>query len=115
MAKRIAVLGEMLELGADAAQQHHDLGLFAAEQGIDLVVAVGGINARILAAAAGAAGVPDVAIVGDNKTATAFVASRLEPGDTVLVKGSRGGMHWQIAQQLAGQSVAEWGDWNRNG
>lgn len=110
--RRIAVLGEMLELGDDAVQAHRDIGRTAGELGVDLVVAVGGDLAKQLALSAGAAGVPDVAIVADNVTATAFVQSVLRPRDVVLVKGSRGGMRWQIAEGLAGQPITEWGGWN---
>ncbi|MEU9057125.1 UDP-N-acetylmuramoylalanyl-D-glutamate--2,6-diaminopimelate ligase [Streptomyces sp. NPDC048384] len=103
--RRIAVLGEMLELGDGAVQAHRDVGRMAAEHGVDLVVAVGGDMAKQLALSAGAAGVPDIALVADNDTAAAFLTRLLQPGDVVLIKASRGGMLWQIAQQLTGQPV----------
>ncbi|MET9439148.1 UDP-N-acetylmuramoylalanyl-D-glutamate--2,6-diaminopimelate ligase [Streptomyces sp. NPDC006610] len=103
--RRIAVLGEMLELGDEAVEAHLEVGRFAAESGVDLVVAVGGDLAKQLALAAGAAGVPEVAMVGDNKTAAAYLHTVIRPGDTVLVKASRGGQLWQIAQSLSGQTV----------
>lgn len=105
--RRIAVLGEMLELGDEAVAAHREIGRFAAESGVDLVVAVGGDLAKQLALAAGEAGVPDVAMVGDNKTAAAFLHTVLRPGDKVLVKASRGGQLWQIAQSLTGQPVTD--------
>jgi UDP-N-acetylmuramoyl-tripeptide--D-alanyl-D-alanine ligase len=49
--------------------------------------------------------VPDVAMVGDNVTAAAYLKSIIRPGDVVLVKASRGGQLWQIAQALTGQPV----------
>ncbi|MFJ4342590.1 glutamate ligase domain-containing protein [Streptomyces sp. NPDC088915] len=101
----IVVLGEMLELGDQEAQAHRDVGKMAAEAGVDILVAVGGAMAKQLALAAADAGVPEVAIVADNATATTLVESRLKPGDKVLVKASRGGMLWQVAQGLAGQEV----------
>ncbi|WP_367043931.1 UDP-N-acetylmuramoylalanyl-D-glutamate--2,6-diaminopimelate ligase [Streptomyces sp. Je 1-332] len=103
--RRIAVLGEMLELGDEALEAHRAVGRMAGENGVDLVVAVGGDLAKQLALAAGASGVPDVAIVADNATAAAYVDSVLRPGDVVLTKASRGGMLWQVAQALTGQPV----------
>ncbi|MGW3865765.1 glutamate ligase domain-containing protein [Streptomyces sp. NPDC005047] len=103
--RRIAVLGEMLELGDAAVEAHREVGRMAAENGVDLVVAVGGDMAKQLALAAGAAGVPDIALVGDNATAAAYLDSILRPDDVVLVKASRGGQLWQIAQALTGQPV----------
>lgn len=75
--RKVAVLGEMLELGDELVEAHRAVGRMAAENGVDLVVAVGGELAKQLALAAGAAGVPEVAIVADNATASAFVESRL--------------------------------------
>ncbi|MFD5227995.1 glutamate ligase domain-containing protein [Streptomyces qaidamensis] len=103
--RRIAVLGEMLELEDEAVEAHREIGRFAAESSVDLVVAVGGDLAKQLALSAGAAGVPDVAMVGDNATAAAYLESILRPSDVVLVKASRGGQLWQIAQALTGQAV----------
>lgn len=103
--RRIAVLGEMLELGDEAVEAHREVGRMAAENGVDLIVAVGDTLAKQLALTAGAAGVPDIAMVGDNGTAAAYLASILRPGDVVLVKASRGGQLWQIAQALTGQPV----------
>ncbi|MDX3746410.1 hypothetical protein [Streptomyces sp. AK08-02] len=68
-------------------------------------MAVGDTLAKQLALAAGAAGVPGIAMVGGNGTAAAYLASILRPGDVVLVKASRGGQLWQIAQSLTGQPV----------
>ncbi|OON81905.1 UDP-N-acetylmuramoylalanyl-D-glutamate--2,6-diaminopimelate ligase [Streptomyces tsukubensis] len=96
----------MLELGDEALEAHRAVGRMAGESGVDLVVAVGGDLAKQLALAAGAAGVPDVAIVADNATAAAYVDSVLRPGDVVLTKASRGGMLWQVAQALTGQPVS---------
>jgi len=103
--RKIAVLGEMLELGDEAVEAHREVGRMAAENGIDLIVAVGDTLAKQLALTAGAAGVPDIAMVGDSGTAAAYLASILRPGDVVLVKASRGGQLWQIAQALTGQPV----------
>ncbi|WP_328360253.1 UDP-N-acetylmuramoylalanyl-D-glutamate--2,6-diaminopimelate ligase [Streptomyces sp. NBC_00445] len=103
--RRIAVLGEMLELGDEAVEAHREVGRMAAENGVDLIVAVGDTLAKQLALTAGAAGVPDIAMVGDNGTAAAYLASILRSGDVVLVKASRGGQLWQIAQALTGQPV----------
>ncbi|MFE0256870.1 glutamate ligase domain-containing protein [Streptomyces sp. NPDC059010] len=103
--RRIAVLGEMLELGDKSVEAHREVGRMAAENGVDLVVAVGGHLAKQLALAAGAAGVPDIALIGDRATAAAYLESMLRPGDVVLVKASRGGQLWQIAQALTGQPV----------
>ncbi|MGW6909559.1 glutamate ligase domain-containing protein [Streptomyces sp. NPDC054940] len=100
--RRIAVLGEMLEVGDEAVEAHREVGRMEAENGVDLVVAVGGDLAKHLALAAG---VPDIALVGDKATAAAYLKSILRPGDVVLVKASLGGQLWQIAQALTGQPV----------
>ncbi|MFJ9234426.1 glutamate ligase domain-containing protein [Streptomyces anulatus] len=102
--RRIAVLGEMLELGEEAAKAHWDLGASTAEYGVDLLIGVGGDLAKQTTLGAAHAGV-EAALVRDNETATALLEKILQPGDIVLIKGSRGGMRWQIAQALTGQEV----------
>jgi UDP-N-acetylmuramoyl-tripeptide--D-alanyl-D-alanine ligase len=77
--RRIAVLGEMAELGPDAATYHREVGAHARGEGIDFLVGVGE-PARAYD--------PDE-LVGDPAEAADLLAAQLEPGDTVLVKGSR--------------------------
>ena len=91
-AGRVAVLGEMLELGAHAIGLHEACGRAAAEAGLRLLVAVGGAPAKALAEAAVAAGMPRDSVVyfPSSAEAAGVVAPALQPGDLVLVKGSRG-------------------------
>lgn len=91
-ARKIAVLGEMLELGAHAPRLHAQAGRIAAESGLDLLVAVGGEAAQALALSAANAGMPPSAVVYVPTSADAadLAAKRVRPGDLVLVKGSRG-------------------------
>ncbi|WP_328742216.1 UDP-N-acetylmuramoylalanyl-D-glutamate--2,6-diaminopimelate ligase [Streptomyces caniferus] len=103
--RTIAVLGEMLELGDDALEAHRNVGKMAGELGIDIVIGVGGDMVKQMVLYAGAHGVEQLAMVADNKTAADFLEKILQPGDKVLMKASRGGMLWQIAQQLTGQPV----------
>jgi UDP-N-acetylmuramoyl-tripeptide--D-alanyl-D-alanine ligase len=91
-ARKIAVLGEMLELGAHAARLHTQAGHIAAESGLDLLVAIGGEAAQSLAFAATNAGMPPAAVVyvPTSGEAADIVARKVRAGDLVLVKGSRG-------------------------
>jgi len=87
-ARRFAVLGEMLELGAASEELHRGVGQYAAARGIDVVVGVRG-HAKALAEAAHAAGsaahfFEDPAAAGD------MVRAAAHAGDAVLFKGSRG-------------------------
>ena len=90
--RRIAVLGEMLELGADSRARHHDTGGRAVESGVDLLVAVGGPAADGLISGAVAAGLPAdrTRRFATAAAACAPIAALIRPGDLVLVKGSRG-------------------------
>ena len=91
-ARKIAVLGEMLELGSHAIPLHEECGAAAAAAGLDLLIAVGGPPARALADAAVRAGLPasSVAHVPDREAAARLALQRTRPGDLILVKGSRG-------------------------
>jgi UDP-N-acetylmuramoyl-tripeptide--D-alanyl-D-alanine ligase len=87
--RRVAVLGEMLELGALTDEAHREAGRFAADI-CHLLVAVGGGPAREMAEAARAAGLRNVETTADADAAAEILRQRLEDGDVVLVKGSRG-------------------------
>lgn len=91
-ARRVAVIGEMLELGDKADALHAEVGRAAARANVDLLVAVGGAPARTLAAAAIAEGMPTgrVQYFAKSEEAAPAIAEALEGGDVVLVKGSRG-------------------------
>lgn len=91
-ARKIAVLGEMLELGASATHLHEECGRVAARSGLRLLFAVGGQPARALANAAVAEGMPASAVTYAERSeqAAGLVKNVLRAGDLVLVKGSRG-------------------------
>jgi len=91
-ARKIAVLGEMLELGAHAARLHQECGAAAADAGLDLLIAVGGPSAKVLADHACAGGMPGRAVfyAATSAEAADLAVQRVRPGDLVLVKGSRG-------------------------
>lgn len=91
-ARKIAVLGEMLELGAHAARLHQECGRAAAAAGLQFLIAVGGDAAGELAGAAVRSGMTaaNVVHVPSKAEATALALQRVRPGDLVLVKGSRG-------------------------
>jgi UDP-N-acetylmuramoyl-tripeptide--D-alanyl-D-alanine ligase len=88
--RRMAVLGEMRELGAEADAAHHDIGRMAVECGVEVLVVVGE-DARALGAGARAAGHGGVEVieVSDPAAAVDAIADRAREGDAVLVKASR--------------------------
>jgi len=90
--RRIAVLGEMLELGDYATDLHEEVGRAAARVGIDHLIAVGGAPAEALAAAAVSAGMAAKSVrhFATSDEAALAVAAMVDEGDVVLVKGSRG-------------------------
>lgn len=89
--RRVAVIGEMLELGDASAALHAACGRAAAAADVDRLVVVGGSPVEALAAAAVSAGIP-AADITHEPTSDALVGDVRElvrPGDVVLVKGSR--------------------------
>jgi UDP-N-acetylmuramoyl-tripeptide--D-alanyl-D-alanine ligase len=78
----------MLEMGEQGPALHAACGRAAAEAGLDLVVGVQG-NAEHLAAAACKGGVAAL-FLPDADAAGRWLGTNLQPGDVVLVKGSRG-------------------------
>jgi UDP-N-acetylmuramoyl-tripeptide--D-alanyl-D-alanine ligase len=77
--RRLAVLGEMRELGPEAATYHREVGEHARERGVELIIGVGELATAYE---------PDVHVA-DAEAAADALAEALGPGDAVLVKGSR--------------------------
>jgi UDP-N-acetylmuramoyl-tripeptide--D-alanyl-D-alanine ligase len=100
--RRIAVLGEMLELGDQAIALHDASGRAAARAGVDVLVVIGGPPADGLAAGASAAGLDRSRIhrFADSASAAEPVARLVAPGDLVLVKGSHGTRTDIVADRL---------------
>jgi UDP-N-acetylmuramoyl-tripeptide--D-alanyl-D-alanine ligase len=88
--RRIAVLGEMAELGPGAAGYHREVGAHARAEGVDLLVGVGE-PARDYE--------PDE-LVGAPAEAAELLVAQLEPGDAILVKGSRSAGLEAVAEAL---------------
>jgi UDP-N-acetylmuramoyl-tripeptide--D-alanyl-D-alanine ligase len=90
--RRVAVVGEMLELGDLSRSLHEDCGRAAAHAGLGLLITVGGAPAEALGASAIASGMArrHVAHFATSEEAAEAIRARIENGDVVLVKGSRG-------------------------
>jgi UDP-N-acetylmuramoyl-tripeptide--D-alanyl-D-alanine ligase len=87
--RAFAVLGDMFELGDDAAELHAEVGRRAAAAGVETLVCVGELSAHT-AAAARAAGLTRVFETTSAEEAAARVRAAARSGDAVLVKASRG-------------------------
>jgi UDP-N-acetylmuramoyl-tripeptide--D-alanyl-D-alanine ligase len=103
--RRVAVAGEMLELGEQATALHAACGRAAARAGLAVLVAVGGAPAEALAAAAREEGMPPASVhwVATSAEAADLVSGLVRPGDVVLVKGSRGVRTEVVARRLRGE------------
>ena len=100
--RKVAVLGEMAELGDATRQGHEDAGRLAADLGIDVLVAVGGEEAEAAAAAAVARGGRlRAVVVPDARAALAVLQDLLMPGDVVLAKASHAMHLEELAVTLA--------------
>jgi UDP-N-acetylmuramoyl-tripeptide--D-alanyl-D-alanine ligase len=89
--RRVAVLADMLELGPVAAETHRALGHQVARLGIDILICVGP-DTRLTANAAILDGMDPTLVhwTADREEAAALALQLAQPGDAVLVKGSRG-------------------------
>jgi UDP-N-acetylmuramoyl-tripeptide--D-alanyl-D-alanine ligase len=103
--RRIAVLGEMLELGREAETLHRKTGRFAAEQGIHAVIGIRGAGRWMVdeAIAAGLSG-GAASFFETPEEAGEYLRHYLKPGDAVLFKGSRG---VRVERALEGAFAAE--------
>ncbi|MDX6511102.1 MAG: UDP-N-acetylmuramoyl-tripeptide--D-alanyl-D-alanine ligase [Gaiellaceae bacterium] len=101
--RRIAVLGDMAELGAEAPSLHVEVGRAAAESGVDALVAIGPLGRGYVD---GADGVPERRWAATLEEGLAAVEELVEPGDAVLVKGARAMGLEAVAESLAGAAAS---------
>lgn len=89
--RSIAVLGDMLELGSISDDAHMEIGRYATSLGVNYIFTVG-MRAKDIAKGAKAAGMAKDKIhsFDNNKELGKFLEDKIEKGDTILVKGSRG-------------------------
>jgi UDP-N-acetylmuramoyl-tripeptide--D-alanyl-D-alanine ligase len=101
--RKIAVLGDMLELGDHALAAHSEIGRKAAECGVDLLVTVGPLS-RSTARGAVLAGLSAAAIKSFEASDEVGEALKdeINRGDVVLVKGSRGMKMEKVVEALIG-------------
>jgi UDP-N-acetylmuramoyl-tripeptide--D-alanyl-D-alanine ligase len=97
--RRIAVLGDMFELGSIAIKSHENIGELAANLNIEALITVGKLS-EYIAKSAATNGLRNVHITRSNKEALKVLKKIVFPNDTILVKGSRG-MHLEdIVERL---------------
>jgi UDP-N-acetylmuramoyl-tripeptide--D-alanyl-D-alanine ligase len=95
-ARRVAVLGDMLELGSQEREFHRDVGAYAQESGVELLLAVGPLAAEM----GEGFDAGELHRVPDAEAAAQLLPTLLRPRDTVLVKGSRG-----VGLEMVGQTL----------
>jgi UDP-N-acetylmuramoyl-tripeptide--D-alanyl-D-alanine ligase len=100
--RRVAILGEMAELGPGAPEFHRQIGEEVARVGVEALVAVGELARGYLD---GAAGVPVTRLASDAASSVAAAEEVVEPGDCVLVKASRAVGLEVVAEALAAAAV----------
>jgi len=102
--RRVAVLGEMAELGLHSAEAHAEVGRRAAETCVDQLFTVGKM-AGVMGAAARAAGLMHVTELGEVETGATAVKHFVRSGDVVLIKASRAARLERVGDVLRGNKT----------
>ena len=97
--KRIAVLGEMRELGRESEGGHREVGETAATLGVDQLITIGDV-AEFIAEGARAAGLIRISSVRSAREAAELLGEVAGPGDLVLIKGSRAARTEEVIEQF---------------
>src|SRR6266550_4589186 len=103
--KRIAVLGEMRELGAESERGHREIGEAAAVLGVNQLITIGDA-AELIAEGARTAGLDKVSSARSTSEAAKLLSEMAEPGDLVLIKGSRAARTEEVIEQFGSQNSA---------
>lgn len=95
--RRVAVLGDMLELGEGELDAHREIGKHAASTGVDVLVAVGPLSTTAMPETFNG----ELHLAADAAEAAEITAGLVHAGDIVLVKASRGIGLETVAEALA--------------
>lgn len=101
LGRKVAVLGDMFELGEKEKELHAEVGAYAAEHGVDCLICVGSLSENMYRAAQ-EAGVKEAYHFADRDALLAGVRELLCPGDSVLVKASHGMGFEKVVKELEG-------------
>ena len=97
--RKVAVLGDMLELGDISEKAHREVGREVAEHGFSALVTYGELG-KMIASGAKEAGLSEVYTADSREQAAEFLKDILQEGDTVLFKGSRGMQMEKIIEMI---------------
>jgi UDP-N-acetylmuramoyl-tripeptide--D-alanyl-D-alanine ligase len=103
--KRIAVLGEMRELGAESDRGHQEVGEEAAALGVDQLIGIGAMG-EVIARASKRAGLEKSSAVASTSEAADLLVDLAEPGDLILIKGSRLARTEEVIEQFGSRHVS---------
>ncbi len=104
--RRVAVLGDILEMGEYAKDAHLDLGRTVAELGVDLLITAGD-NAKYIADGAKSEGMTDVISYPTTVALANDINNLVKPDDCVLIKASHGMEFYRIAETISAEEEAK--------
>ena len=103
--RRIAIVGDMLELGPTGEKLHEEVGEFAATCSLHLLVCIGELSKGIAASAIRAGMTEDrVKMFPNSESAAREMPAQIRPGDVVLLKASRG-IHLEVVARAIEQNL----------
>ena len=103
-ARKVAVLGDMFELGTDEAALHREVGVYAAKKQIDVLVCVGNLCKYMYEGAQAVRSVTNCYYFEDKEALEAQMDTVIQDGDLVLVKASHG-MHFEELIKMLSESL----------
>lgn len=98
--RKIAILADMFELGDKSADFHREVGQYAADSGLDLLIAVGELAEHIAKGAKGKLEADKIHYYKTKEMLIKDIGSMISAGDVILLKGSRGMAMDQVAKKI---------------
>ena len=103
--RKIAVLASMLELGEKSIQKHQEIGEYAAEKGVDLLITIGEKAENIAAGAEKKMDSKSIISFANNQECIDFLTNKIKQDDLILVKGSRANKLEEIVESLKNKEL----------
>lgn len=103
--RKIAILASMLELGSESEFKHQEVGAYAAEKEVDLLITIGSEAEQIAVGAESGMQSEKIVILADNQECIDFLSAEIKADDLILIKGSRANKLEEITSELKNKEL----------
>ena len=103
--RKVAILGDMFELGEKTLDLHREVGRYAAGKNLDCIICVGTLSSQMSQGALETEGLSQIIYLESKEILLSVLDKYIQPGDTILVKASHGMIFSEVVERIKSKSL----------